>query len=330
MILLYIFFFGLLIFTHELGHFALAKAFKVKVDEFSVGMGPKLFTKKKGQTQYSIRLFPIGGFVSMKGEKPFSDNENKEGSFHFLPPYKKALILVAGAFANITMGIILMIISVSQTPAMGSTTIESVTTKDTTSLLKPKDKIVEINNNKIYDYLDINFFFALDKDGIVDMQVIRDGKKVELESVDFKSNGIKLKTVKKTPFLVLKKGFYNSFSVIRLVFASVQKMIVGEVKLNDMAGPIGTIDVLNSASKTANIGGILFLMALISINIGVFNLLPIPGLDGGNLFFVVIEGIRRKPVSLKTQAIINTIGMLLLFGLIILISMNDLIRIIQR
>lgn len=333
MIILVILFFGLLIFIHELGHFIFARIFKVKINEFSIGMGPKLLSKKRKETKYSLRLLPIGGFVSMKGENYSPENIDDEDSFNALVPYKKAIILVAGAFVNIIFGFIIMIIAVSQTPTLLSTTISSVDKNLATQGLQKGDRIIEINNNKIYDYMDINFFVSLDKDKIVDMKVSRQGKQQNLESIDLNSSKANFEKLEKSASVILKKGFHNSISVIRIVFASLQKMITGDIGLDNLAGPIGTIDVLGSAAKSAqktrNFGGILFLLALISINIGVFNLLPIPGLDGGRLLFVVIEGIRRKPVSLKAQAIFNSIGMLILFGLIFLVTANDLFRIFK-
>lgn len=334
MIIPIILFFGLLIFIHELGHFVFARIFKVKINEFSIGMGPKLFSKKKKDTKYSVRLLPIGGFVSMKGENYSTENIDDEGSFNSLMPYKKAIILVAGAFVNIIFGFIIMIIAVSQTPTLLSTTIRSVDKNLAAQGLQKGDKIIEINNNKIYDYMDINFFLSLDKDKIVDMKVLRNGKQQNFESLDLNASKANFEKLEKSASNVLKKGFHNSISVIRVVFASLQKMITGDLGLDNLSGPIGTIDVLGSAAKSAqrtrNFGGILFLLALISINIGVFNLLPIPGLDGGRLIFVVIEGIRRKPVSLKAQAIFNSVGMFVLFGLVILVTANDFIRIIRR
>lgn len=333
MIILIILFFGLLIFVHELGHFIFARIFKVKINEFSIGMGPKLFSKTKNEIKYSLRLLPIGGFVSMKGENYSPENIDDEGSFNSLFPYKKAIILVAGALVNIIFGFIIMVIAVSQTPTLLSTTISSVDKNLAVQGLQKGDKIIEINNNKIYDYMDINFFLSLDKDKIVDMKVIRNGKQKNFESIDLNSSSANFVKLEKSATNVLKKGFHNSISVIRVVFASLQKMITGDIGIDNLAGPIGTIDVLGSAAKSAkktrNFSGLLFLLALISINIGVFNLLPIPGLDGGRLLFVVIEGIRRKPVSLKAQAIFNSIGMLILFGLIFLVTANDLMRIFK-
>ncbi len=339
-----ILFFGLIIMIHELGHFTFAKIFKVKVNEFAIGMGPVLFKFGKGETQYSVRLFPIGGYVSMEGEDEESEHEN---AFNRQKPWKKAIIISAGALLNLILGIVLMAIIISTADSkIGVPKIAQFVGENPQSQqygLQVGDKIKEINGNKVYTTYDINFFMMRDKDAIIDFTVERDGKIKNLNSVKFKTQDIegikaviydfKIVGIEKTFGSVLKYSFLESLSIARMVWLSLFDIVTMQFSLNELSGPIGTMEVIadtaSQATKT-DYSGILTLLAFITINVGIFNLLPLPALDGGRLFFVIIEGIRRKPVPQKYEAVVHSIGIVLLLVLMVVITFNDIINIFTR
>lgn len=337
-------FFGVIIFIHELGHFTTAKLFKVRVNEFAIGMGPSLFKFKKGETQYSIRLFPIGGYVNMEGEDEESD---EEASFNRKPPWKRAIILSAGALINLIFGIILMALIISTSDSkIGTPKIAQFIGEKPQSQeygLKVGDKIKKINGNKVYTTYDINFFMMRDKDAVMDFTVERDGKTVKLNSVKFETRDIdgitaviydfKIVGIDKTFGSVVKYSCLESLSIARMVWLSLFDIVTMQFSLNDLSGPIGTMEIIaDTASQATNAdySGILTIMAFITINVGVFNLLPLPALDGGRLFFVMVEGIRRKPIPQKYEALVHSIGIVLLLGLMAFVTFNDIVNIFKR
>lgn len=339
-----ILFFGIIILIHELGHFTFAKIFGVKVNEFSIGMGPQLFHFGKGETKYAVRLFPIGGYVAMEGEDEESDDKR---AFINIKPWKKAIILCAGAVINIIFGIILMaiIIGVSKYN-IGTPQIAEFAETNAQSQqygLKEGDKIVEINGNKIYTTYDLNFFMMRDKDAIMDFTVERNGEIENIRSVKFKTQKMqgkdivifdfKIVGIEKTFGSVLKYAFLDSLSVARMVWLSLFDLVTFQFSFNELAGPIGTIDIIaDTASKATRTDytAVLTLLAFITINVGVFNLLPLPALDGGRLLFVIIEGIRKKPIPQKYEAVVHTVGIVLLLGLMVVVTFNDIINLIKR
>ncbi|MEG1820378.1 MAG: site-2 protease family protein [Oscillospiraceae bacterium] len=339
-----ILFFGVIILIHELGHFATAKMFKVKVNEFAIGMGPVLFKFQKGETQYSIRLFPIGGYVSMEGEDEESDDDS---AFNRKPPWKRAVVLSAGALLNLLLGVVLMAIIISTSDAkIGIPKIAQFVGEKPQSQeygLKAGDKIKEINGNKVYTTYDINFFMMRDKDAVLDFTVERNGETVQVNSVKFATRDIdgikaviydfKIVGLEKSFGTVLKYSCLESLSIARMVWLSLFDIVTMQFSLNDLSGPIGTMEIIadtaSQATKT-DYSGILTIMAFITINVGIFNLLPFPALDGGRLFFVIIEGIRRKPIPQKYEALVHSIGIILLLALMVIITFNDIINIFKR
>ena len=185
-ILLAVLFFGFIIFFHELGHFIFAKLFKVQVNEFAMGMGPTLFKFKKGETKYALRLFPIGGFVSMEGEDDESENER---AFCNKPTWQRFIIVAAGGVFNLIIGFIVVAIMLCQTDLIGLPEIHSFEENAVSSQygLQVKDEIKKINGKRVYSEYDLSFLMARDKDGVFDFVVERDGKKVELKDVKFQT-----------------------------------------------------------------------------------------------------------------------------------------------
>lgn len=350
-ILLAILFFGLLIFFHELGHFTFAKLFGVKVNEFSLGMGPVLLKRKKKETQYSLRLFPIGGFVAMEGENEDSEDDR---AFCNQKAWKRFIVIAAGGIVNLLMGIVLITIMLSiktgvkDGDLIGTKYIHSFYSEATSNqYLKEGDKIVKIDGKRVFSGDDVNFLAQRSKTGVIDFVVIRDGEKLEINDVEFPTTeyeykGTKLKAVI-TDFYIV--GVPSSFKSVvtniipqaltysRLVYLSLFDLITGTYGVKDMSGPVGTVDIMADAvqesAKSTDWGYVLMLASLIAVNIGLFNLLPLPALDGGHLFFILIEIIFRKPVPKKLEALVHAVGMVLLLALMAVVSFSDIWKLIK-
>ncbi len=339
-----ILFFGLLISIHELGHFTFAKLFKVKVNEFALGMGPAIFKKKKGETTYALRLLPIGGYVSMEGEDEESTDEN---AFNRKKVWQKIIIVAAGAIMNLILGVVIVATCLSMDELVGTTQIlqfhENAISQQTG--LREGDQIIEIDGHRVFSDMDISFLMTRSDDGVFDMTVRRDGEKVELSGVKFKTtfeNGYTLITYdfvllgKETTFLnVFANSFKQTASIGRLVWLSLFDLVTGRYGLSDLSGPVGTVNILadvtsSAVESRANLISALTLMAFVSINIGIFNLLPLPALDGGRLFFLLIEGIRRKPINPKYEGYVHGAGLALLLLLMLVVTFNDIITLIRN
>lgn len=340
-VLLAILFFGLIIFFHELGHFSFAKLFKVKVNEFAMGMGPTLFKFKKGETKYALRLLPIGGFVSMEGEDEDSENEN---AFCNKPAWQRFIIVAAGGTVNLIMGVIIVAVMLSQTELIGLPEIHSFEENAVSSQhLQVGDKIEKINGKRVYSEYDLSFLMQRDKDGVMDFVVEREGEKVSLDGVAFQTfdnNGTLtivydfiIKGVKPGVVSVAKSAVLESVSIGRIVWISLLDLVTGQYGLSDLSGPIGTVTYIADAAQTSvqetDYSYLFSLMAMIAINIGLFNLLPLPALDGGRLIFILIEIIFRKPVPKKYEGWVHAIGLVLLLVLMVVISFSDILRLIR-
>lgn len=337
--------FGMIIFIHELGHFIVAKACGVKVNEFALGMGPKLVSFKKGETTYALRIFPIGGFCAMEGEDADSADEKAFGNKKI---WQRILIVIAGAVMNIILGFVLVVVMHSMEERLTSTTVSWFADTQTshTTGLEIGDKILEINGMKIFTDMDISYQFQSDEDAVFDMVVLRDGKKTHLEDVSFvKDEGglhIDFKVVpdEVTVGNVLKYSVKSTISYARLVWISLGDLITGTYKINDLSGPVGIVDSIGQvveSEKTddgidwrALVDKLLYLAAFMTINVGIFNLLPLPALDGGRLIFLIIEGIRRKKIKPEHEGMVHLIGLALLMLLMLVVTFNDIVRIIKR
>ncbi len=341
-ILIAILFFGLIVMFHELGHFIFAKLFGVQVNEFSMGMGPALFKRKKGETKYSLRLFPIGGFVSMEGEDEDSENER---AFCNKPVWQRFIIVAAGGVVNLIMGVIIVAVMLCMTDLIGTPEIHSFHESAVSNQhLQVNDKIKEINGRKVFSEYDIGFLMSRDDDGIFDFVVERNGEKVNLDAVEFKTenrNGqftivydFIIKGVEPGFASVAKNAVLESVSIARVVWVSLLDLVTGQYGLSDLSGPIGTVTIIadvaqNAAANVIDWSQLLMIMALIAINIGLFNLLPLPALDGGRLFFMAIEFVFRKPVPRKYEGWVHAVGLVLLLLLMVVISFSDVMRLIK-
>lgn len=341
-ILLAIIFFGFIIFSHELGHFSLARIFKVKINEFAMGMGPAIFKIKGKETKYSLRIFPIGGFVSMEGEDEASDDER---AFCRKSPWKRFLIVCAGAVINITLGTIILAVLISQQNLVGTTQIHSFDEGSQLEAtgLRAGDVITKINGRYVFSDTDLSYLMFSDADGSLDVTVKRNGEKIDIKGVRFttvEEDGVeKIKFdmtilgVEKNIITVGSCAVKQTVSVARMVWMSLGDLITGKYGLKELSGPIGTVgviaDVAQEATKKTDYSSLFNIMAFISINIGVFNLLPIPALDGGRLLFILIEMIFRKRVPAKYENWVHAVAMVLLLGFMALITFSDIFKLVK-
>lgn len=334
-ILIGIIIFGIIVIVHEFGHYFVAKLCKVKVTEFAIGMGPVIYQKKGKETTFSLRLLPLGGYCSM-GEDEDSDDPN---SFRKKPVPAKMAVILAGAFMNLVLGFVISIVAMIVSGVGISSTIvyfdENAVSPDYG--LQLNDEIVKINGTKIFTARDITYLLSTDEDGIIDFVVKRNGEKIELNDVKFPMlyNEESGKTTLRYDFKVLAEkisikniipySFNNTVYCGRIVFMSLRDLITGKYGLNDLQGPVGIVTTIGSSVTEEGLDWdfLLQLASLITVNIGIFNLLPIPALDGGRFVFLVIEAIRRKPIKAETEGMIHFIGLALLMLLMITVTFND-------
>lgn len=441
LILIGVLLFELIIFIHEFGHFITAKKSGINVNEFSLGMGPKIFSFGKGETKYSLRIFPIGGFCAMEGE----DEESPEPrAFNNAKVWKRMIVVIAGAVMNIILGFVLMFVVVVQQDAYSSTEVQSfpATSFSSCTGLRSGDVIKEINgygistsmdfnypistaelktvdgstleiykedcgnnlynmavslvqdkNNKLSDeqvskvnellskstneivkarskedafsvyenyYKEINDVCGIKdykvekiveketrKRYTADILVERNGEEKLLKNVQFFTYTTKdnsdpqvsidfyVKTIEKTFGSVISQTFKQTISTCKMIYASLGGLLTGKFGLKDMSGPIGIASAVTTvASESLSSGfmsavnSIIYVMMIITVNLGLFNMLPFPALDGGRFVFLIIEAIRGKSVPRKVEAIVNGIGMGLLILLMILITANDIFKLI--
>lgn len=335
-IIIAILFFCLVILIHELGHFTVAKLCGIRVDEFAIGMGPVIFQKQGKETLYSVRLLPVGGFCSM-GEDLESDSPD---SFRRKPVWARMAVIVAGAVMNLVLGLVLSII-LTLVDGGGVSSKIVVFADDAVSPqygLQLNDTIVKINGVRIYSVKDITYQLSNDEDGIVDFVVKRNGEKVAVNGVKFKMEADP-ETGKNTlvyDFKVLKEkitlanflpySFKNSIYYGRIVLMSLGDIIRGKYGINDLQGPVGIVTVIGDVAESSgfNISFILDVATLVTINIGIFNLLPVPALDGGRFVFLLIEAIRRKQLKAETEGMIHFVGLSLLMLLMVFVTFNDI------
>ncbi len=346
-ILIALLIFGSLVLIHELGHFLVARAFRVTVNEFSIGMGPKIVSRvaKKSGIRYSLRMLPIGGYVSMAGENEASDDVN---AFSNKKVWQRILVVLAGPAMNILLGFLSMFLMVSLTVANGSplasTTVAQFQDGAESSkyglmiddeILKVGNVYVHTGDEVVYEIMN-NTKIVNDRYATTDLLVMRDGQRVKLENVvfpilkddqtgvvfgnyDFKFYGIQ------GDFGTLcKNAFWRSLSTVKMIWDSLIDLVTGRYGLNAMSGPVGITKQIGTAVKS---GGttLLYLFTVITMNLGVFNLIPFPALDGGQLFFLLIEGVRRKPLKQEVIGTINFVGISLLLLLMVFVTIKDVI-----
>lgn len=339
--------FGLIVMVHEFGHFICAKLSGVRVLEFSIGMGMKLFQKQVGETKYSIRLLPLGGYCAMEGEDEDSDDPH---SFRSAKLWKRMIILAAGAGMNFILGFISIVIMMSMLESVPTRQISgfsAVQLEDGTLErhsgsydcgLRHDDIFYKIDDTRIFSMLDINYILSASPTNVHDVTVIRNGEKIEFDDVAFENaNGgtvdFGLVQKDKNPLTIIKGSGEMFLSMGHIVGMSLKQLVSGQAKKEDISGPVGVVTAINETTQESEdikdtIFQLVYMTSLITINIGIFNLLPIPGLDGGRLIFCFIELIRRKPVKPEHEGYVHLAGMVLLFGIMIMATYNDIVRLI--
>ena len=333
--------FGILIFIHELGHFMVARACGVSIREFAIGMGPKLISwqSKKYSTQYSLRLLPIGGYVSMVGEDEDSDDEN---AFNRKNVWQKMAIIVAGPLMNILLAILVMFVMVAGFGSLVSTTVGDFTEEAISddSGLMIEDTILKVNRVRVHTGNELVYEIMHQGDRPMDLTVLRNGQRIVLQDVvfpTFSESGatfgeadFKLYAEPKTVLNVMRHGFFRSFSTAKMIWDSLIDMVGGRYGVDSVSGPVGITQEIGKAAR-AGFSTLLYMCVVISMNLGIFNLLPIPALDGGRLFFRIIEAIRGgKPLKPEWESYIHMIGILVLLAFMLLVSFKDVIGLIQK
>lgn len=357
--------FGILVAIHEFGHFAVAKLSGIKVNKFAIGMGPVIFKFTKGETEYSLRLFPVGGYCAMEGEDESSDDSR---AFRNKPVKNRIGVVIAGPVMNIILGFVLSFVTVG----FFSDIIKTNTVREfypnamsEQTGLMAGDEIISMDGTRIFTTSDISYKFTNSKDGVFDLVVKRDGKKIKLNDVKFyreyyyyiegptdeipyehyvtfdtreEYTGDEKLEVAETNvdfkvFKEEKKTFINmvsyavrdSLSTARLIWMSFIDLIRGKYGLNDLSGPVGIVTAIGTV-RTYGMESLMNLIVMITINLGIFNLLPLPALDGGRLVFLIIEGIRKKPVPPEKEGMVHLIGMACFIILMGVITVSDILK----
>ena len=338
--------FSLLVFVHELGHFAAAKLFGVQVNEFSLFMGPAIWKKQIGETLYAVRLLPFGGYCAMEGEDTDSDNPRAFGRAAW---WKRLIILVAGAAMNFIAGILLMVVVCLPLEQVVVPVIDSFTefcTLDGETGLQAGDRILEVDGEKIYVYSDFSMILNLNGGGTHDLVVERNGQRVELENFRMEKHQVTLEdgstqllfgmnfTVQEmTLWDKLAYAWNQSLDTVRLVRLSIQMLFNGQAGLSDLSGPVGIVQQMTvvaeaSATWVDALLNLLYFGGFIAINLGLCNLLPIPALDGGRvvglLITTAVEAVTRKKIDPKYEGYLHGAGMILLLGLMAVVMFKDI------
>ena len=324
-----IFVFLMVILFHEFGHFIVAKKVGIKVNEFSIGMGPKIHQREKGETKYTFRLLPIGGYVSMEGEDESSDDPR---SFNNVSALSRIAVVAAGAIMNFVLAIIVLSI-VSFNIGMQTTTVEKVLENSPAEKvgILAGDTIIGINNKetKNWDTMvrEINKS-KVNEEMIV--SIMRNNEKIDYRLVpdvmDDNSLIIGFRPIMEKSFLSsIKGGFQKTGFMLQMMFEFLKMLFRGQVGANELSGPVGVIYVIGEQAKHGIID-LLYLMGFISVNLGFFNLLPIPALDGSRIVFLLIEVLRGKAIDPEKEGFVHFIGFVFLIGLMIIVTYKDIVR----
>ena len=344
--------FSLLIFLHELGHFLAAKASKVQVNEFAIFMGPAIWKKQKGDTLYSIRCIPIGGYCAMEGEDSDTENPN---SFQKAAWWKRLIILLAGSGMNFITGLLLMSIVFMPVQQMALPVIDSFEAYSTVNGengLQVGDEIIEVDGEKIYVQSDFATILSLNPGDYHDIVVLRNGEKVTLNNFYLERHevtyddgttrqmlGMSFRVAEATFGMKLKYAWNQTIDTVRIVRLSLQMLITGQVGLQDLGGPVMIVDQMTqvadaSATWVDALLNLLYYGAFLAINLAVMNLLPIPALDGGRvvglLLTTIVEKITKKKIDPKYEGYLHAAGMILLFVLMGVILFKDIFTIVTR
>ena len=341
--------FGLLIAIHELGHFLVAKACGVKVLEFSIGMGPQLWHKEGKETKYSLRLFPIGGFCAMEGEDGESDDPRAFGN---TAGWKKFLVLIAGSASNFIAGMLLILCLFAASTGYVSTTLSGFVDGfpcQGETVLQAGDEIVSIDGSAVLLYSDISTLLNRGNGKTHDIVVRRDGEKIvlndlpltpreyEVEGKKVTMYGLYFQSKEATFGSKLRLGLANSVDFVRMIWWSLEDLFTGAVGFSALSGPIGIVDAMGQMAESADgvrqaVDNLLYFAAFLAINLAFMNLLPLPALDGGRVFFLILNGLAvllfRRRIPAKYEGYVHFGGLVLLLGLMVVVAVQDVYRII--
>ncbi len=348
-IIVAVLFFGILVSIHEFGHFAVAKACNIRVEEFSVGMGPAILKKQKGETLYALRCIPFGGYCAMTGEDGESDDPR---AFVNQKVWKRFLVLIAGSFMNFLLGFIIVFFLYSNAAGFPVTVIASFMEGcpyESEEAFQANDQFLKIDGHRIYSTNDVGDY--LRENTPQDFVMIRNGEKITLNDItmskqeytDEEGNtgsyfGFRLGYALEEPTFLnhIRYSWDQTMEFVRLVWKSLGMLVRGEATVKDMSGPVGIVDLMaetgeNSATKADAFFNIAYLGAFIAVNLAVMNMLPIPALDGGRVFLLLvtaaIEKVTRKKLNPKYEGYIHAAGMVCLLGLMGFVMINDIVRI---
>ena len=338
--------FSVLIFVHELGHFVAAKLSGVQVNEFSMFMGPALWKKQIGETLYSVRLIPLGGYCAMEGEDEDTDNPR---SFQKAAWWKRLIILLAGAAMNFLMGVVLMFLIYMPAQAVVEPVIasfEEYATVDGADGLQVGDRILKLDGEKIYVYSDLDLILSLNPGEYHDLLVKRGGKTVELSNFRMEKHAVTREdgsqkqmfgmnfTLHELNFAgKIRYAWNQCLDAARLVRLSLQMLLTGQAGLSDMSGPVGIVQQMSTVAQKSPTAldallNMLYFGAFIAINLAVMNLLPIPALDGGRIVGVLVitavEAVTRRKINPKYEGYLHGAGMIFLLGLMAVVMFKDI------
>ena len=344
-ILLAIFLFGVLIAIHEFGHFFTAKLLGVKVNEFAIGMGPALWSRQKGETLYALRAFPIGGYCAMEGE---DEDTGDPRAFSRQAGWKRIIILCAGSFMNLVLGLaitVVLFLGISQARAPVITEFAGGFQYEGTDGLMAGDRIVSVDGHGIWLYGDVQTYLSRNEGNGVDLIVERNGKRISLDNFpmgrydyefeDGRYHGFGLIFGQVDELSIpdrISQGFAQTADFVRIVWMSLGDLVTGLVPVSELSGVIGVVDVVSevgAGSETVAIGvqNVFYFMALIAVNLAVMNMLPIPALDGGRVFFVLLNGllylVSRRRIPERYEGYVHTAAFLLLLVLMAVVAFHD-------
>lgn len=337
-ILLAVLVFGVLIFIHELGHYICARLCGVGIHEFAIGMGPQLFgwTSKKTGIRYSVRMLPIGGYVSMVGEDEESDREDAFGKCSV---WKRILIVIAGPSMNLLLGFIAMLVMVTSSGMLAGTEIvyepsEEIHVSDAAGL-DSGDVVLKVGNVRVHTGNELVYEISHQGSEPIDFTVLRGGQKMVVEDVIFPSSeesgvvfgscDFKVMRERFSVGNVLKHTLFRSLSTVKMIVDSFVDLLRGRYGMEAMSGPVGITQTMGEAAKSG-FSSFLYIFVVITVNLGVFNLFPIPALDGGRLLFLLVEVITRRPINKNVEGIIHFVGLVLMLGLVVVVTFNDILR----
>ena len=324
-VIIAIVFFGILVGIHEFGHFAVAKLCGIRVEEFAIGMGPAIFQKKKGETLYSLRCIPFGGYCAMTGEDGESEDPR---AFVNQKVWKRFLVLVAGAFMNFLLGFIIVLCLFAGAEGYAVPSIVSFMDGcpyESAEGFQAGDWIMKIDGHRVYSTADVTAH--LREDTPQTFLLMRNGEEVTLRDYS-------MKKIEYTD----EEGNTGRYFGFRLGWQSLGMLLSGQAKVTDLSGPVGIVDLMaetgeNAATASDAAFNIAYLGAFIAVNLAVMNLLPIPALDGGRIFLLlitwVIETLTRRKLNPKFEAYIHGAGMVLLLALMAFVMLNDIVRIVK-